>query len=99
LGNNSLVGEGLSGSNPFLSISGPQKPRCNYARSRRYPARNKGIKILATHPEVGRPIEDLPPNYRELVIEFGQGGYIVRYRFDAEWVVIRSVRHGREAGY
>ncbi len=57
------------------------------------------IKILATHPEVGRPIEDLPPNYRELVIEFGQGGYVVRYRFDAEWVVILSIRHGREDGY
>jgi plasmid stabilization system protein ParE len=57
------------------------------------------IKILATHPEIGRPIEDLPPNYRELVIEFGQGGYVVRYQFNAEWVVILGIRHGREAGY
>lgn len=57
------------------------------------------IKILATHPQIGRPIEDLPPNYRELVIEFGQGGYVVRYRFDAEGVVILSIRDGRENEY
>lgn len=55
------------------------------------------IKILATHPEVGRPVEDLPPDYRELVIDFGQGGYVARYRYDAESVLILSLRHGREA--
>lgn len=57
------------------------------------------IKILATHPEVGRPIEHLPPNFRELVIEFGQGGYVARYRYDAESVLILSIRHGREERY
>lgn len=56
------------------------------------------IKILATHPAVGRLIEDFPPNYRELVIEFGHDGYVARYSFDAESVVILSLRHGREAG-
>jgi len=54
------------------------------------------IKILAKHPEIGRPIEGLPPNIRELVIQFGQHGYVARYQFDAEWVVILSIRHGRE---
>jgi plasmid stabilization system protein ParE len=54
------------------------------------------IKILAKHPEIGRPIEGLPPNVRELVIEFGQHGYVARYRFDAESVVILGIRHGRE---
>jgi len=57
------------------------------------------IKILAKHPEVGRPIEGLPPNIRELVIQFGQHGYVARYQFDAEWVVILSIRHGREEGH
>jgi hypothetical protein len=55
--------------------------------------------ILATHPEIGRPIGDLPLNYRELGIEFGQGGYVVRYWFNAEWVVILGIRHSREDRY
>lgn len=57
------------------------------------------IKILAKHPEVGRPIDGLPPNIRELVIQFGNHGYVARYQFDAEWVVILSIRHGREEGH
>jgi plasmid stabilization system protein ParE len=74
-------------------------PKNREAALRAQDAIRRGIKILATHPEVGRPIEDLSPNYRELVIEFGQAAFVVRYRFDAEWVVILDIRHGREAGY
>lgn len=58
----------------------------------------RAIKILATHPEAGRPIEGLPLVFREVVIGFGHGGYVVRYRFDPDWVVILSIRHGREDG-
>ncbi len=74
-------------------------PKSREAALRAQDTIRREIKILATHPEIGRPIEDLPLSYRELVIEFGQGGYVVRYRFDAEWVVILSIRHGREDGY
>lgn len=48
---------------------------------------------------MGRPVAELEPEMREWVIEFGHGGYVALYRFDAKEVVILAVRHGREAGY
>ena len=55
--------------------------------------------MLAKHPEIGRPVEDLPSEIREWVIEFGQGAYIARYEYDEKQVVILAIRHGRELGY
>lgn len=57
------------------------------------------LKALTAHPEAGRPIEDRPPEFREWQIPFGDGGYIVLYRYDGALVAILAVRHGREAGY
>lgn len=57
------------------------------------------IKALAKRPQIGSLVEDLPAEYRELIIEFGQSAYIARYRFNADWVLILAIRHGREAGY
>jgi plasmid stabilization system protein ParE len=48
---------------------------------------------------MGRPVEDLPTEFREWVIEFGSGAYLVLYHYDGKEVVILSVRHGLEAGY
>ncbi|HEV2214264.1 MAG TPA: type II toxin-antitoxin system RelE/ParE family toxin [Terracidiphilus sp.] len=59
----------------------------------------EGVRMLSTHPEAGRPFEDLPIEFREWVIEFGQGAYVVLYHFDGKEVVLLAVRHGREAGY
>ncbi|KAA6460251.1 type II toxin-antitoxin system RelE/ParE family toxin [Acidobacteria bacterium AB60] len=59
----------------------------------------QGIKILAARPEAGRPIEDMLPQFREWIIEFGQGAYVVLYHFDGKEVVVLAVRHGRESGY
>lgn len=59
----------------------------------------EGVKLLGRHPDAGRPIEDMPPEFREWPIEFGSGGYIALYRHDDEEVIILAVRHGREAGY
>jgi plasmid stabilization system protein ParE len=59
----------------------------------------QGVQILSCHPEVGRPIDDLPPEFREWVIEFGQSAYVVFYRFDGKQIVLLTIRHGREAGY
>jgi plasmid stabilization system protein ParE len=59
----------------------------------------QGVKALGTHPEFGRPIEELPPEFREWLIEFGQGAYVALYHYDGKEVVILAVRHGREAGY
>jgi plasmid stabilization system protein ParE len=59
----------------------------------------QGLKLLGKHPEMGRPVEDLPTEFREWVIEFGGGAYVALYRYDGRQVVILAVRHGREGGY
>jgi plasmid stabilization system protein ParE len=59
----------------------------------------EGVKALGRHPQMGRPIDELPPEFREWVIEFGHGAYVVLYHFDGRQVVILAIRHGREAGY
>jgi addiction module RelE/StbE family toxin len=58
----------------------------------------QGVRLLADHPEIGRPAEDMPLGFREWPIGFGAGGYIAVYRIDAKEVVILTVRHGKEAG-
>jgi plasmid stabilization system protein ParE len=59
----------------------------------------QGVRALGKHPRLGRPIEDMLPEFREWIIDFGQGAYIVLYHFDGKEAVILAVRHGREAGY
>ena len=59
----------------------------------------EGMKILADQPGVGRPVEDMDPEFREWLIPFGDSGYVSLYRFDGETAVILAVRHQREAGY
>lgn len=59
----------------------------------------QGVKLLAQHPEAGRPIPEKPAEFREWPIGFGSGGYVALYRFDGKQVVMLAVRHGREADY
>lgn len=56
------------------------------------------VKIIADHTGVGRPISDMPGLYREWPIDFGDSGYIARYRIDGATAVILAVWHQREAG-
>ena len=74
-------------------------PKSQDAASRAVKAIRQGIKALSKHPEIGRPVEELPPEFREWVIEFGSGAYVVLYHYDGKEVVMLAVRHGREAGY
>jgi plasmid stabilization system protein ParE len=56
--------------------------------------------LLEKEPGIGRPLDDLP-ELRELVIAFGDSGYIALYRQDinADSVYILAFRHQKEAGY
>jgi plasmid stabilization system protein ParE len=58
------------------------------------------VRLLEATPEMGRPLPDMP-ELRELVIMFGDSGYIALYRHvpveDAVYVL--AFRHQREAGY
>lgn len=57
------------------------------------------INILAAQPHIGRPAEEMEPEYREWPIDFGDSGYLALYRYDGQTAVILAVRHQREAGY
>ena len=59
----------------------------------------KTVQILGLQPQIGRPIADMPVEYREWVIDFGDSGYVARYRFEEENVIILAIRHQKEAGY
>jgi plasmid stabilization system protein ParE len=74
-------------------------PKSQDAAKRAIQAIRQGVKLLGKHPEMGRPVEELPTDFREWVIEFGSGAYVALYRYDGKEVVILAVRHGREAGY
>ena len=58
-----------------------------------------GVKILAHQPQIGRPVEDMDPEFREWLIDFGNSGYAVLYRFDGETIALLALRHQKEAGY
>jgi plasmid stabilization system protein ParE len=74
-------------------------PKSRDAAKRAVQAIRHGVKALGKHPEIGRPEEELPPEFREWVIEFGHSACIALYHYDGKQVVILAVRHGREAGY
>jgi len=74
-------------------------PKSPDAAKRAVAAIRQGVKLLGSHPEMGRPVEELPTEFREWIIEFGSGAYVALYHYDGKEVVILAVRHGREAGY
>ena len=74
-------------------------PKSPDAAKRAVRAIRQSVKALGKHPEIGRPVEELPTEFREWVIDFGHGAYVALYHYDGEQVVILAVRHGREAGY
>jgi plasmid stabilization system protein ParE len=59
----------------------------------------QSVNILEQHPEVGRPIVEMEPEYREWPIAFGSSGYLALYRFDGQLAIIVALRHQREVGY
>lgn len=59
----------------------------------------QGVRILGAQPRIGRPVDDLPDEYREWLIDFGDSGYVARYRIDGDIVTILAVRHQKEVGY
>lgn len=69
------------------------------AAKRAVKAIREGVKIIAQHPEIGRPDDDMEPEYRELLIDFGDSGYVVLYRYEGQSAVIIAVRHQKEVGY
>lgn len=58
-----------------------------------------GMQIVADHPDVGRPVDDMDPEYQEWPINFGASGYVALYRLQQDVALVVAVRHQREVGY
>ena len=56
--------------------------------------------LLESTPEIGRPFRERR-EWRELLIDFGDSGYVALYRYDPELdaVYVLAFRHQKEAGY
>lgn len=59
----------------------------------------EGARMIAIHPEIGRPMEDMEPEFREWPVPFGDSGYVLLYRYDGNTALVVAVRHQREIGY
>ena len=57
------------------------------------------VAIIAAHPAVGRPIDEMEPEFREWLIDCGDIGYVALFHYDGHTAVVLAVRHQREAGY
>lgn len=86
--------KGLERCRRFLASKAPD------AAKRAGQAIEKQLLLLDTAPDIGRPFPELP-ELRELVIPFGDCGYVALYRHEpADDVVhVPAFRHQKEAGY
>jgi plasmid stabilization system protein ParE len=77
----------------FLVVNNPDAAR------RAVKAIRQGVKVLEQQPKVGRPVEDMDNEYRDWIIDFGDSGYVARYRVDPQFVSVLAVRHQKEVGF
>ncbi len=86
--------QGLERCRRFMATRDPQAAR----RAGR--AIERQFAILEEVPESGRPLTEMP-ELRELIIGFGDSGYVALYRFEpvAGAVYVLAFRHQKEAGY
>ena len=56
--------------------------------------------LLETAPDIGRPVPEMP-ELRELMIAFGNAGYVALYRHEPthDAVYVLAFRRQKEAGY
>ncbi len=85
---------GLERCRRFLAENNPP------AAKRAGEAIRRQFAMLETNPEIGRPLPELP-ELRELIMEFGDSGYVALYRYEsaADAVQVLAFRHQKEAGY
>lgn len=85
---------GLERCRQFLALKSPAASR------RAAQAIIRQFEVLTTQAGIGRPLED-EPGLRELIVSFGDSGYVVLYGYDQheDTVFILAFRHQKEAGY
>jgi plasmid stabilization system protein ParE len=59
------------------------------------------FQLLERAPDIGRPLPEAPKLLRELVIQFGDSGYVALYRHDVQdgAIYVLAFKHQKEAGY
>lgn len=75
------------------------RPKSPDAARRAGEAIRQGAKILGAQPRLGRMVDDLPEQFREWLIDFGDSGYVARYHIDGDAVTILAIRHQKEVGF
>ncbi|WP_437343339.1 type II toxin-antitoxin system RelE/ParE family toxin [Rhodanobacter lycopersici] len=85
---------GLERCRGFLAGKAPEASR------RAAQAIAQQLLLLESAPVIGRPLPDAP-ELRELVIAFGDSGYVALYRHvpDEDATYVLAFRHQKEAGY
>lgn len=70
------------------------------ASSRAAQAIKRRLALLENAPDIGRPFPEMP-ELRELLIGFGNSGYVALYRHEPgqNAVYVLAFRHQKEAGY
>lgn len=88
------AGQGLERCRRFLAAKNPQ------ASKRAGQAIERQLLLLEATPDIGRPLPDAP-ELRELVIAFGDSGYVALYRFEPaiDMIYVLAFRHQKEAGF
>lgn len=86
--------DGLERCRRFLAAKAPKAVR------RAGQAIERQFILLETAPDIGRPFPEMP-ELRELVIAFGDSGYVALYRYEPtdDAVYVLAFRHQKEAGY
>ena len=86
--------EGMERCRRFLQEKNPEAARTAVMAIQQTLAR------LENHPFMGKPLDDYPA-LREVIIPYGDSGYVGMYRYDepCKTVFMLSFRHQKEAGY
>jgi plasmid stabilization system protein ParE len=69
------------------------------AAKRAASAIRKAANALQESPDMGKPVDDLPHEFREMMISFGSSGYVMLYRREPTLLIVLAIRHQKEAGY
>ena len=75
-----------------LALKNPEAAR------RAVQAIRQDVKVLEQQLGLGRPVEDMDDEFRDWIIDFGDSGYVARYRVDRRFITILAVRHQKEVG-
>lgn len=78
----------------LIRLRGFIEPHNPEAARRAAEAIKEGAKLLLAYPAIGKRVEGRQD--RELLIPFGQRGYVLRYRLDDQTVFILRVWHSLE---